>query len=162
VNRTGDKLYVGHGGSYPGYKTQTLIQLDDKVGVIALTNGDDGNPADIAQHLMQIVGAAVGKASAAKKSSVAWDPAWSRFAGTYRSGFSDTAVVELNQQLVSFDPTGTAPERQNRLVPLGNGQFRMEAPAGGGAVGETVRFVELPNGGMRMYSGGSFSERLNQ
>src|SRR4030095_7465673 len=35
--REGDRLYIGHGGSYPGYKTQTLIQLDDKIGVIVLT-----------------------------------------------------------------------------------------------------------------------------
>jgi CubicO group peptidase (beta-lactamase class C family) len=162
VNKTGDKLYVGHGGSYPGYKTQTLIQLDDKVGVIALTNGDDGNPGDIAQHLMQLVGAAVGKASAAAKNTVPWDPSWSNFTGTYRSVFSDTAVVELNKQLVTFDPTSATPERQTKLVPLGNGVFRMEAPAGGGPVGETVRFVEQPGGGMRMISGGSYSDRVSQ
>jgi D-alanyl-D-alanine carboxypeptidase len=40
-----DKVYVGHGGSYPGYITQTMIQLDDKVGVIVLTNAQDSTPA---------------------------------------------------------------------------------------------------------------------
>ena len=48
VNREGGKVYVGHGGSYFGYKTQTLIQLDEKVGVIVLTNGDDSFPSEIA------------------------------------------------------------------------------------------------------------------
>ena len=162
VNKIGDKLYVGHGGSYPGYKTQTTIQLDDKVGVIVLTNGDDANPGEIATHLMQIVGSAVGKAAAVSKNVVAWEPAWGRFAGVYRSVFGDTAVIEISQGLVSFDPTGANPERQNKLVPLGGGQFRLEAPAGGGAVGETVRFVEQPGGGMRMYSGGSYSDRVVQ
>jgi D-alanyl-D-alanine carboxypeptidase len=161
VIREKEKLYVGHGGSYPGYKTQTLIQLDDKVGVVVLTNGDDSNPTEIAQHLMQIVGTAVAKASPASgKSAVAWDPAWSRFAGTYRNSNSDTAVVELNQQLVAFDPTGANPERQNRLVPIGNGQFRLEAPTGGAPVGEVVRFVEQPNGKLRMYTGGTYAERI--
>ena len=63
VTRVKDKVYIGHGGGYPGYTTHTLIQLDDKVGVIALTNGADSIPAEIAQHLMQIVGAAVTKAA---------------------------------------------------------------------------------------------------
>ena len=160
VSKTGDKLYVGHGGGYPGYLTQTLIQLDDKVGVIVLTNANDSNPGEIAQHLMHIVGSAVAKASAATKTTVAWDPSWSRFAGVYRGVFGDSAVVELNQQVVSFDPTGANPERQNKLVPIGGGQFRLEAPAGGGPVGEVVRFIEQSGGGMRMYTGGSYSERV--
>lgn len=160
VNKTGDKLYVGHGGSYPGYKTQTTVQLDDKVGVIVLTNGDDANPGEIAQHLMQIVGAAVGKASNKAKPEVPWNPAWTSFTGMYRSVSGDTAIVEVSQHLVSFDPTGANPERQNKLVAIGNGEFRLEAPAGGGAVGEVVRFVALPGGGMRMFTGGSYSNRL--
>ena len=140
---------------------RALIQLDDKIGVIVLSNGDDSNPGEMARHLMQIVGTAFAKASTlGVKSAVAWDPSWSRFAGLYRSVFGDTAVVELNQQLVSFDPTGANPERQNRLVPIGGGQFRLDAPSGGGAVGEVVRFVEQPGGGMRMYMGGSYSERV--
>jgi hypothetical protein len=128
--------------------------------VIVLSNGDDSNPGDIAQHLMQLVGAAVAKADAHPKPAVAWDPSWSRFAGTYRSAFGDTAVVELNKELVTFDPVGANPERQSKLVPIGGGEFKLEAPAGGGVVGEVVRFVEPPGGGMRMYSGGSFSDRV--
>jgi D-alanyl-D-alanine carboxypeptidase len=165
VNRTGDKVYVGHGGSYPGHKTQTLIQLEDKVGVIVLTNGDDANPSDIAQHLMQIVGATVGRAASkasAGTAKIAWDPAWSKFAGLYRSRNGDMAVVEVNQQLVTFDPSGTTPERQSQLTPIGGGQFRLAAVAGGGAVGEVVRFEELPGGGMRMYTGGSYTERVTE
>lgn len=160
VERTRDRVYVGHGGSYPGYKTQTLMQLDDKVGVIVLTNGDDSNPAEMAQHLMRIVGEAVAKAAAPKKSAVAWDPSWGRFAGLYRSANGDTAVVELNSGLVTFNPVGASPEQQNKLAPIGNGQFRLEAPSGGAAVGEVVRFVPLPGGTMRMYIGGSYSDRV--
>jgi hypothetical protein len=85
VNREGDRLYIGHGGSYPGYKTQTLIQLDDKIGVIVLTNGDDSEPNVLARHLMKIVGSAVAKAAAGANKPDVWDPSWSRFAGLYRS-----------------------------------------------------------------------------
>jgi CubicO group peptidase (beta-lactamase class C family) len=160
VNREGDRLYIGHGGSYPGYKTQTLIQLDDKIGVIVLTNGDDSDPNVLARHLIKIVGSAVAKAAAGAGKSDLWDLSWSRFAGLYRSASRDTAVVELNKQLVIIDPTGNNPDQQSKLVPVGNGLFRLEAPSGGTAIGETVRFTEQNGAVVRMYIGGSFSERV--
>ena len=45
VRKAGDKVYVSHGGSYPGYQTNTTIWLEGKLGVIVLTNADDSNPA---------------------------------------------------------------------------------------------------------------------
>jgi CubicO group peptidase (beta-lactamase class C family) len=160
VTRVRDKTYVGHGGSYPGFKTHTLIQLDDKVGVIVLTNGDDSVPADLASHLMQIVGEAVAKAAKPTDPPPAWDPAWRRFTGLYRSAGGDVVVVELNRRLVTIDPLSTNPETQNRLVPIGNGLFRLEAVSGGGPVGEVVRFVEEGGRVTRMYVGDSYSERV--
>lgn len=162
VTREKDKVYVGHGGSYFGYKTHTLIQLDDRVGVIVLTNGDDSVPSDIAQRLMQTVGEAVAKAAQPVAKPPQWDTAWSRFAGLYRSRFGDTAVVELNQSLVTIDPTATHLESPNRLVPVGGGRFRLEAASGGSPVGEVVRFVEENGKVVRMYVGDSFSERVHR
>jgi CubicO group peptidase (beta-lactamase class C family) len=161
VNRDRDKVYIGHGGSYPGYKTQTTIDLDGKVGVIVLTNEDDGNPAPIAMHLMRTVGQAAAKAGAPAPKPPVWNTSWSRFAGHYRSEGGETEVVELNQRLVIINPDGDNPETQQRLEPLGDGRFRLEAPAGGGPVGEIVRFVEENGRVVRMYSGESFSNRVN-
>jgi CubicO group peptidase (beta-lactamase class C family) len=160
VNREKEKVYVGHGGGYPGYRTQTLIQLDNKVGVIVLTNEDDGNPNGIAMHLMQTVGEAVAKATAPELKHVAWDPSWSRFAGRYSGDNGETEVVELNQRLVTMNPEGDSPETQTRLEPLGAGRFRMESPTGGGPVGEVVRFEEANGKVVRMYTGESYSDRV--
>ena len=160
VNRDKDKIYVGHGGSYPGYKTQTLIQLDGKVGVIVLTNEDDGNPNSIALHLMRTVGEAVAKAAAPPAKPVQWDPAWSRFAGRYSGASGETEVVELDRRLVMIDPDGDSPETQVRLEALGDGLFRMEASSGGGPVGEIVRFVEQNGRVSRMYTGESYRDRV--
>jgi len=162
VSRFQDKIYVGHGGSYPGYKTQTFIDLEGKVGAIVLTNEDDGNPNSIATHLMRTVGQAVAKAGAPAPKPPAWNPSWSRFAGRYSSEGGETEVVELNQRLVVIDPDGDNPEAQQRLEPLGDGRFRLEAPAGGGAVGEVVRFTEENGRVVRMYTGESFSMRVNR
>jgi D-alanyl-D-alanine carboxypeptidase len=160
VSREKDKVYIGHGGGYPGYTTQTWIQLDSKVGVIVLTNTTDSNPSDIAMQLMNTVGDAVAKASTPAPKPPQWDPSWTRFAGLYRSRNGDQQVIELNQRLVIIVPDGPNLDNPIRLEPLGNGLFRYVAPVGGGPVGETVRFVEQNGQVTRMITGDSFADRV--
>jgi D-alanyl-D-alanine carboxypeptidase len=159
ISRIKDRTYVGHGGGYPGNTTQTLIQLDDKVGVIVLTNTNDSNPSDIARQLMATVGQAVAKASAAKPKTV-WDPSWARFAGLYRGRGGDSHVVLLNEKLVIITPNAPNVDNPITLEPLGEGRFRFVAPTGGGAVGEVVRFVEQAGRPMRMYIGDGWIDRV--
>jgi D-alanyl-D-alanine carboxypeptidase len=160
VSRIKDRTYVGHGGGYPGNTTQTLIQLDDKVGVIVLTNTNDSNPGDIAQQLMATVGQAVAKAAAPKPVVVAWDPAWERFVGLYRGRGGDTQVVLLNKRLVMITPNGPNLDNPITIEPLGGGRFRLVSTTGGGAVGEVVRFVEESGKPTRMYVGDSWIDRV--
>jgi D-alanyl-D-alanine carboxypeptidase len=159
INRIDNRTYVGHGGGYPGNTTQTLIQLDDKVGVIVLTNTNDSNPMDIARELMMTVGKAVAKVSP-KPTTVAWDPSWARFAGLYRNRGGDSQVVLLNNRLVIVTPSAANVDNPITLEPLGGGRFRYVAPGGGGVVGEIVRFVEEPGKPMRMYTGDSWTDRI--
>ena len=160
VSRIGGKTYVGHGGGYPGYTTNTLISLDSRVGVIVLTNTNDSNPGDIARQLMTTVGDAVGKAAAQKPRVVAWDPSWARFAGLYRGRGGDSQVVLLNQRLVLITPNAANVDNPTTLEPIGEGRFRLVAPGGGGAVGEVVRFVEENGRVVRMITGDSYVDRV--
>ena len=160
VNRVAGKTYVGHGGGYPGYTTQTSIQLDNKVAVIVLTNTNDSNPNDIARQLMSTVGEAVAKASVQKPKTIAWDPSWARFAGLYRGKGGDSEVVLLNQRLVIVTPNGGNVDNPVTLEPLGGGLFRYVAPGGGGPVGEVVRFVEEGGRVVRMITGDSYVDRF--
>jgi D-alanyl-D-alanine carboxypeptidase len=160
VRRERDKIYVSHGGSYPGYQTNTLLQLDGKVGVIVLTNADDANPGGIATQLMNTVGEAVAKAQSAPAPKLTWDPSWSRFAGLYRGRGGESHVVEMNQRLVIINPNAANLDNPTRLEPIGNGQFRFTATAGGGPVGEVVRFVEENGRVVRMITGDSYVERV--
>ena len=160
ISRIKDRTYVGHGGGYPGNTTQTLIQLDDKVGVIVLTNTNDSNPFDIARELMATVGEAVAKASLVKPATVAWDPSWARYAGLYRGRGGDSQIVLLNQRLVLVTPNAANVDNPIALEPLGDGRFRFVAPTGGGGVGEVVRFVEAGGRPMRMYTGDSWIDRV--
>lgn len=162
VERKKDKNYIGHGGSYLGYKTHTLIQIDSKVGVMVLTNGDDSVPSDFAAHLMSTVGEAVAKAAGSAPKRGDWDPAWSRFAGLYRSLWGDSEVVELHQRLVMIDPLAANHDTQVQFIPIGGGRFRFEAPTGGSVVGETVWFEEKDGHVIRMHTGDSFADRVNR
>jgi CubicO group peptidase (beta-lactamase class C family) len=159
INRIKDRTYVGHGGGYPGNTTQTFIQLEDKMGVIVLTNTNDSNPSEIARQLVATVGQAVAKASASKP-VVTWDQTWARFAGLYRGRGGDSQVVLLNQKLVIVTPNAPNLDNPIALEPLGEGRFRVVAPTGGGAVGEVVRFVELSGRPMRMYIGDGWIDRV--
>ena len=162
VTRNRDKVYVGHGGGYPGYITNTLIDLNGKVGVIVLTNAQDGDAGGIATQLMNTVGEAVAKAAAAQPDKVKWDPKWSRFAGLYRGRGGDSHVVELNEKLVIINPDAPTLDNPIELEPLGDGTFRYVAPVGGGPVGEVVRFVEQNGQVVRMITGDSYVERVRE
>ena len=160
VRRERDKVFVSHGGSYPGYQTTTLLQLDGRVGVIVLTNADDANPGGMATQLMNTVGEGVAKAQAATPTETTWDPSWSRFAGLYRGRGGESYVVEMNRRLVIINPNAANLDNPTRLEPIGNGLFRFTANTGGGVVGEIVRFVEENGRVVRMITGDSYVERV--
>ncbi|MCC6316560.1 MAG: beta-lactamase family protein [Gemmatimonadaceae bacterium] len=160
VNRYRDKVYVGHGGGYLGNTTNTLIQLDSRVGVIVLTNTNDSDPGGIARQLMNTVGEAVARLTTPKSVTVAWDPSWARFAGLYRGDWGDQQVVALKDKLVLITPNADNVDTPTTLEPLGEGRFRVVFPSGGGAVGEVVRFVERDGRVVRMYLGDGYTDRV--
>lgn len=161
VQRVDGTVYVEHGGGYPGYTTNTSIQLDSKVGVIVLTNTNDSNPSHISEQLWKTVGAAVAKATKVEPEAVPWDPSWARFAGLYRSpGGSESQVVLLNERLVIISPRAEDIDDTVRLEPLGDGVFLYTAPGGDGVVGEKVRFLEENGQVVRMFLGDSYAERV--
>lgn len=160
VTRVGTRTLVGHGGSYPGYITQTLIDPASKVGVVVLTNAQDGEAGAAATQLMNTVGQAVAKAAGTTPPTVKWDPAWSRFAGLYRGRSSDQHVVEMHEKLVVINPQAATLEDPVELEPIGDGTFRFTAPVGGGPVGEIVRFVEENGRVVRMIAGDSYVDRV--
>ena len=109
---------------------------------------------------MSSVGEAVASATEVEPEVVAWDAAWSRFAGVYRSRGGETRVLIMNEQLVTMNPWASSIGEPTKLEPIGDGLFRMVAPTGGGPVGEIVRFVEENGQVVRMITGDSFSDRV--
>lgn len=161
VTRRGEKTFVGHGGSLGGYKTNTSINLEDKIGVVVLSNADDTIPDRFTTQAHEIIGKAIAKVRK-KPEPKQWDPAWSRYAGLYRTIWGDQQVVELNRQLVLIDPLSDSPaEGQLELRPHEGGQFLLEGKSGGSPVGEAVRFEEENGKVVRMVVGMSPAARVD-
>jgi CubicO group peptidase (beta-lactamase class C family) len=75
VSRRDDKTRIGHGGSVPGHRTQITMIPAEKVGVIVLTNAEDGRPSLYANQALAIVAPAIARATAAAPEAPKADPA---------------------------------------------------------------------------------------
>lgn len=125
------KTLVGHAGWVAGYQTQIGFIVEDKIGVITLTNADDGNPNFYLEQAMSVVGPAVRKAAtpAAAPAAVP-DPAWNAYLGLYTDpSFWDVEVMLLDGKLYLYNhdypPEESARGALVELAPEGPRAFRM-------------------------------------
>ena len=141
VRRAGDRTLVGHGGSLPGMRTQITFDAKDKIGVIVLTNADDGNPGLYVDQAFGLIAPVLARKIA--EPAVAPSPsAWKAYEGLYRNASGDARVILLSTGLVMFDPSNLSnPDRIVRLLPQGEHAFRVEGGFwDGGRDGEPVLF----------------------
>jgi CubicO group peptidase (beta-lactamase class C family) len=164
ISRASDRTIVGHGGSLAGYRTQISFSPDEKLGVIVLTNSDDGNPGFYVNQIFTALAPALKKAVPPAAAMAQADPEWDKYAGKYRSPWGDSEVLIVNGALVMIDPTADNPmETMVRLVAEGRNRFKIttENQNYGGAVGEIVTFELGANGEVvRMKTGESYTFRL--
>jgi D-alanyl-D-alanine carboxypeptidase len=140
ITRFKGKTYVGHGGSLRGYRTQVQLCSADRIGVIVLTNADDGNPVQFADKAFQWVAPAIVKAVG--PSTPAGPPAgWERYAGRYRSAWIDVQVLVVDGRLAMIDPSQPEPLLTvTWLQPESEHAFRCETKNGFGTHGERAVF----------------------
>jgi len=85
ILRRGERVYHGHGGSVPGYRSQIFFEASLKVGMIVLIDGV--GPADqVAVELMDTLAEHVQEAEAARPPAAPrpTPPEYRRFLGLYR------------------------------------------------------------------------------
>jgi CubicO group peptidase (beta-lactamase class C family) len=163
IRHEGDTNWIGHGGSLAGYRTQTWFDPEHKIGILAMTNANDGAPDLFANEAIRSVVPAIRKAAGAPKPAPTADPSWSRYAGLYRSAWGDVQVVFAGGRLILFDPNDANPSSSAMtLVAAGNDTFRAEATGFSyGAVGEQIRFETGPTGAItRVWTGAMYSDRV--
>jgi hypothetical protein len=59
VQRRDDKTFVRHGGSCPGFRSEFLVQPDDKIATIAMINSGGTDPGLLARRAYEIVADAI-------------------------------------------------------------------------------------------------------
>jgi CubicO group peptidase (beta-lactamase class C family) len=161
ITHTSARDLVGHGGSYPGYRTQTMLSPKEKVGVVVFTNANDGNPNRFVRKAFDWVAPAIGRALKPDAPAPTPDPGWQKYVGLYRSRGGDTKVLVLDNQLVMISPMEEDPlDGKTVLVPVGPHTFRMEGE-GGGPHGELARFELDASGAVtRLFTGVNYSMRI--
>jgi D-alanyl-D-alanine carboxypeptidase len=146
IMRSKGKTYVGHGGALRGYRTLVQLCPADRIGVIALTNADDGNPLQFADKAFQWVAPAIAKALE-PTAPVTRSAGWARYAGRYRSAWVDVQVLVMDGRLAMIDPSQPDPMLTvTWLEPEAEHAFRSETKNGFGSHGERVVF-ELDSDG---------------
>lgn len=113
VWRSGDKTFVGHGGSCPGYQTYLLIKPDERIATVSMTNAVDGPARQLAQRMYDIVAPAI---MAASKDTLfkpkAVDPAIVAVTGTYEGTFGgETAVLPWDGSVATIGLPSDDPMR---------------------------------------------------
>jgi CubicO group peptidase (beta-lactamase class C family) len=139
VLRQHDRTLVGHGGALRGYRTQIQLCPAERVGVVVLTNADDGNPLQYTDKAFEWVAPAIAKAVAPAPGA---PPAgWERYAGRYRNSWGDAQVLVVDGRLAMLDPSLPDPMLTvSWLHPAGEHTFRLETRNGFGINGEPVVF----------------------
>ena len=162
ITHTDARDLVGHGGGYPGYRTNTMLSPKERIGVVVFTNGGDGNPNRYVRKAYEWVAPAILKVVKGDARLKKADPSWTRYTGTYRSRGGDRLVMILDDQLVLLSPMSDDPTASKGiLVPVEEHIFRLKA-TGGGPHGELVRFTLDESGNVtRIYVGVNYAERLN-
>lgn len=142
IRRVGDQVRIGHGGSLPGHRTQLEIAPADKLGVIVLTNANDGDPGRYLNQAFTILTGAIRKAAGPATPQITGRPEWEKYVGRYTWKHDEMQILLLNGALTMITPEAENPwEGRMILEPVGEHRFRLK-PAGStfGPIGEVMTF----------------------
>jgi D-alanyl-D-alanine carboxypeptidase len=128
VRRAGDEVRIGHGGSLPGHRTQIEFAPAQKLGVIVLTNANDGDPLRYVNQAFALLGPAAAKAATAPETPKVPEPRWQRYVGRYAWKFSEMQIQILNGELTMIVPEADNPWSSRIILrPVGPNTFMMVA-----------------------------------
>lgn len=125
VYRVNDRTYVGHGGACPGYFSRFLLDAQNKLGIIVLTNAI-GSPTELfTERGHELIRAAIEKAEGEPDDLPDRDPELDRYVGVYDSAWGQTAIVRWQDGLAALW-LGTSNPKANlsKLEKTGEHTFR--------------------------------------
>jgi CubicO group peptidase (beta-lactamase class C family) len=127
VWRIDGKVFVGHGGSCPGFRTQLLLKPDEKVAAIFMANAQGVSTSEFAQRMYDIMAPAIKEAVKPATSDAKQQKGdLAGYIGTYESGFGgEVAIVEWEDGLAALSlPTMDPVRGLIKLKKVGEHTFR--------------------------------------
>jgi CubicO group peptidase (beta-lactamase class C family) len=145
VWRRDGKIFVGHGGSCPGFRSSVLFRPEEKVATIFLSNAHEAASSAFSQSLYDLVAPAIKDAvknpAAAKKP----DAGLNKYLGTYKAWSGELAVIIWENGLAAMDlPTMNPVKSIIKLKKTGKHTFRRIRDDEG--LGEEIVFEMGPDG----------------
>lgn len=164
IDYTDNRRLFGHGGGFPGQRTRTLCNEEDKIVVIVLSNCVDAEPVAIGKGIFSII-------DHFKNSDEQSDPNTidhlRKFQGRFSHLWGDLDIVEHGKKLIGVDPNAWLPleldqdyqELELVDVTKGNGKLLDDESGQGTTAGGTTskgtadsgaRLARTSDGGTRL------------
>ena len=146
IARRGDKTFVGHGGSCPGYRTQLTLKTDEKIGTVVLANASGVAANDYGKVLYEIF------SPVADSKSDASDAAVAKYIGSYSDypWWGETLFFSWGGELASIGlPTMDPMKEMDRYKKTGDHEFRRIRKDD--SLAETIVFEMGPDGRAKAY-----------
>ncbi len=136
VWRREGRTLVGHGGWVAGHRASIAFDPERKLGVVVLTNSDEGGPGAYVYEAVDLIFPALERALAPADEPAPPVADAGRYVGAYHNPWGEVSRVLVRRgQLVIYDhgypPTDDPEGSLTLLIPdEGDHAFRMEAPPG--------------------------------
>jgi len=100
--KSGDHIFVGHGGGCPGYYSQFLLVPKNKLGVIVLTSAIGSPVGFYAEKAADLLVPAIKAATSNPDDATAHDPELDRYVGIYDSSWGQSAILHWKGGLAAM------------------------------------------------------------
>jgi CubicO group peptidase (beta-lactamase class C family) len=162
VSRQGDKTFVGHGGSCPGFRSHFRLQTDDKIAAIVMVNASGVNPGSFTQRAYEVVAPAVEAAREKPGEGKTLPGELAKFVGVYDAypwGGEDQVIPWEGGLAVIGLPTDNPREALAKLRHVEGNTFRRIKDDG--SLAEEITFELGPDGQvLRMKQHSNYSNRI--
>lgn len=140
------KKVYGHGGGFKGFVSKALIDPENQLGVIVLSNTSKAPVGTYAKSIFEAL-YSITESSLDYTSEKNVDGR--KYEGIYRNSGADNVIVKIKDVLVSFDMNTSSPlsgSNKTILQPIGEDKFLLQGGSSFGSKGEIATFSDIQDG----------------
>lgn len=152
IGMDGETRIIGHGGGYPGHRSGTIVDAENKLVISAFANENNSDAFMTAMSVAHILGYFLKNGGRQRSDRT-------HFNGTFESLWGSKQIITMGDSVVSVTAGARAPFAEGSLevlTPIDEENFRITQASGFGHLGETVTFsrddpATIVYGGRRLH-----------